>query len=107
MLKSNNTKSSTGYDRIEFYVDFVHVLLSAFLLGYVIGKDKVKKKGEKWLEERKRQADENMERIDALLTRELAFSVKSGDVCSSAVQALALAKIALEMSSENLRKEEK
>lgn len=42
MLKSNNTKSSTGYDRIEFYVDFVHVLL-----GYVIGKDKVKKKGEK------------------------------------------------------------
>lgn len=56
------------------------------------------------LEERKRQADENMERIDALLTREL---VKSGDVCSSAVQALALAKIALEMSSENLRKEEK
>jgi len=59
------------------------------------------------LEERKRQADENMERIDALLTRELPFSVKSGDVCSSAVQALALAKIALEMSSENLRKEEK
>lgn len=59
------------------------------------------------LEERKRQADKNMERIDALLTRELAFSVKSGDVCSSAVQALALAKIALEMSSENLRKEEK
>ena len=59
------------------------------------------------LEERKRQADENMERIDALLTRELAFSVKNGDVCSSAVQALALAKIALEMSSENLRKEEK
>lgn len=59
------------------------------------------------LEERKRQADENMERIDALLTRELAFSVKSGDVRSSAVQALALAKIALEMSSENLRKEEK
>lgn len=47
MLKSNNTKSSTGYDRIEFYVDFVYVLLSAFLLGYVIGKDKVKKKGEK------------------------------------------------------------
>lgn len=59
------------------------------------------------LEERKRQADENMERIDALLTRELAFSVKSGDVRSSAVQALALAKIALEMSSENLRREEK
>ena len=48
-----------------------------------------------------------MERIDALLTRELTFSVKSGDVCSSTVQALALAKIALEMSSENLRKEEK
>lgn len=47
MLKSNNTKSSTGYDRIEFYVDFVHVLLSAFLLGYVIGKDKAEKKGEK------------------------------------------------------------
>lgn len=59
------------------------------------------------LEERKRQAGENMERIDTLLTRELAFSVKSGDVCSSAVQELALAKIALEMSSENLRKEEK
>lgn len=59
------------------------------------------------LEERRKQADENMERIDALLTRELAFSVKSGDVCSSAVKALALAKIALEMSSENLRKEEK
>lgn len=59
------------------------------------------------LEERRRQADENMERIDALLTRELTFSVKSGDVCSSAVQALALAKIALEMNSENLRKEEK
>lgn len=59
------------------------------------------------LEERKKQADENMERIDTLLTRELAFSVKSGDVCRSAVQALALAKIALEMSSENLRKEEK
>jgi len=47
MLKSNNTKSSTGYDRIEFYVDFVQVLLSAFLLGYVIGKDKAEKKGEK------------------------------------------------------------
>lgn len=59
------------------------------------------------LEERKRQADENMERIDVLLTRELAFSAKSGDICSSAVQALALAKIALEMNSENLRKEEK
>lgn len=59
------------------------------------------------LEERRRQADKNMERIDALLTRELACSVKSGDVCSSVVQALALAKIALEMSSENLRKEEK
>ena len=50
MLKSTknvNVKPSTGYDRIEFYIDFVHVLLSAFLLGYVIGKDKVKKKGEK------------------------------------------------------------
>lgn len=58
------------------------------------------------LEEKKVQAEENMERIDALLTRELKFSVKSGDVCSSAVQALALAKIALEMSSKNLRKEE-
>ena len=45
--KNVNVKPSTGYDRIEFYIDFVHVLLSAFLLGYVIGKDKVKKKGEK------------------------------------------------------------
>lgn len=96
MLKSNNTKSSTGYDRIEFYVDFVHVLLSAFLTGYVIGKDKAEKKGEndmRTLEERKRQADENMERIDALLTRELAFSVKSGDVCSSAVWRLRWQKL--------------
>ena len=47
MIKNNNTKPSIGYDRIEFYIDFVHVLLSAFLLGYVIGKDKAEKKGEK------------------------------------------------------------
>lgn len=48
MLKNTkNVKSSTGCDRIEFYIDFVQVLLSAFLLGYVIGKDKAKKKGEK------------------------------------------------------------
>ena len=40
MLKSNSTKSSTGYDRIEFYIDFVQVLLSAFMLGYVVGKKK-------------------------------------------------------------------
>lgn len=45
--KTVNTVSSTGCDRVEFYVDFVHVLLSAFLLGYVIGKDKAEKKGEK------------------------------------------------------------
>lgn len=47
MIKNNNTKPSIGCDRVEFYVNFVHVLLSAFLLGYVIGKDKAKKKGEK------------------------------------------------------------
>ena len=47
MIKNNNTKPSIGYDWIEFYIDFVQVLLSAFLLGYVIGKDKAKKKGEK------------------------------------------------------------
>ena len=40
MLKNNNTKPSTGYDRVEFYIDFVQVLLSAFMLGYVIGKKK-------------------------------------------------------------------
>lgn len=43
MLKNNNTKPSTGYDRIEFYIDFVQVLLSAFMLGYVIGKKKKKR----------------------------------------------------------------
>lgn len=43
MLKSNSTKSSTGYDRIEFYIDFVQVLLSAFMLGYVVGKKKKEK----------------------------------------------------------------
>ena len=47
MLKSNNTKSSTGYDRIEFYVAFVHGLVSAFLVGDVIGNANGKKKGEK------------------------------------------------------------
>ena len=43
MLKNNNTKPSTGYDRIEFYIDFVQVLLSAFMLGYLIGKKKKEK----------------------------------------------------------------
>lgn len=41
--KTNNTNPSAGYDRIEFYVDFVQVLLSAFMLGYVIGKKKREK----------------------------------------------------------------
>lgn len=41
--KSNSTKPVAGYDRIEFYIDFVQVLLSAFMLGYVIGKQKRKK----------------------------------------------------------------
>lgn len=36
--KSNSKKPASGYDRIEFYIDFVQVLLSAFMLGYVIGK---------------------------------------------------------------------
>lgn len=40
MLKNNNKRPSTGYDRIEFYIDFVQVLLSAFMLGYVVGKKK-------------------------------------------------------------------
>lgn len=43
MLKNNNTKHSTEYDRIEFYIDFVQVLLSAFMLGYVVGKKKKEK----------------------------------------------------------------
>ena len=43
MLKNNNTKSPTGYDRIEFYIDFVQVLLSAFMIGYVVGKKKKEK----------------------------------------------------------------
>ena len=43
MLKHNNTKPSTGYDKVEFYIDFVQVLLSAFMLGYVIGKKKKEK----------------------------------------------------------------
>lgn len=43
MLKNNNTKPSTGYDRMEFYIDFVQVLLSAFMLGYLIGKKKKEK----------------------------------------------------------------
>lgn len=38
--KNNSTKPTSGYDRMEFYIDFVHVLLSAFMLGYVIGKKK-------------------------------------------------------------------
>lgn len=43
ILKNNNTKPSTGYDRMEFYIDFVQVLLSAFMLGYLIGKKKKEK----------------------------------------------------------------
>lgn len=43
MLKNNNTKPSTGYDKVEFYIDFVQVLLSVFVLGYVIGKKKKEK----------------------------------------------------------------
>ena len=43
ILKNNNTKPSTGYDRMEFYIDFVQVLLSAFMLGYVVGKKKKEK----------------------------------------------------------------
>ena len=43
MLKNNNTKPSTGYDKVEFYIDFVQVLLSAFMRGYVGGK-KMKEK---------------------------------------------------------------
>lgn len=41
--KNNNTKPVAGYDRIEFYIDFVQVLLSAFMLGYLIGKKKREK----------------------------------------------------------------
>lgn len=42
MLKNtkNSTKPVARYDRIEFYIDFVQVLLSAFMLGYAIGKQK-------------------------------------------------------------------
>ena len=42
--KTNNTKPAAGYDRTEFYIDFVQVLLSAFMLGYVIGKKKREKR---------------------------------------------------------------
>ena len=45
--KNNSTKLTPGYDRVEFYIDFVHILLSAFMLGYIIGKKKRKKKTEK------------------------------------------------------------
>lgn len=41
--KSNSTKPTSGYDMVEFYIDFVHVLLSTFMLGYVIGKKKREK----------------------------------------------------------------
>lgn len=41
--KNNNTKPADGYDRVEFYIDFVQVLLSAFMLGHVIGKKKREK----------------------------------------------------------------
>ena len=41
--KNNSTKLTPGYDRVEFYIDFVHILLSAFMLGYIIGKKKRKK----------------------------------------------------------------
>ena len=47
VIKNVNVKPSTGCDRVEFCVNFAHVILSAFLLGYVIGKDKAKKKEEK------------------------------------------------------------
>ena len=43
MLKNNYTKHSSGFDRIEFFIDFVQVLLSAFMLGYVVGKKKKEK----------------------------------------------------------------
>lgn len=42
-MLSNSTKPAAGYDRVEFYIDFVQVLLSAFMLGYVIGKKKREK----------------------------------------------------------------
>ncbi len=45
--KTTNIAPSAGCDRVEFCVNFAHVILSAFLLGYVIGKDKAKKKEEK------------------------------------------------------------
>lgn len=41
--KNNSTKPAAGYDRVEFCIDFVQVLLSAFMLGYVIGKKKREK----------------------------------------------------------------
>ena len=41
--KNNSTKLTPGYDRVEFYIDFVHILLSAFMLVYIIGKKKRKK----------------------------------------------------------------
>lgn len=40
--KNNNAKPASGYDRVEFYVEFVQVLLSAFMLGYLIGKKREK-----------------------------------------------------------------
>lgn len=41
--KNNSAKPTSGYDRVEFCIDFVQVLLSAFMLGYVIGKKKREK----------------------------------------------------------------
>ena len=38
MLKNTNVTPSARCDRVEFCVNFVQVLLSAFLLGYAIGK---------------------------------------------------------------------
>lgn len=43
MLKNNNTKPSAAYDKVEFYIDFAQVMLSALMLGYVIGKKKKEK----------------------------------------------------------------
>ena len=51
--KNNSTKLTPGYDWVEFYIDFVHILLSAFMLGYIIGKKKRKK--EDWKNWKKRR----------------------------------------------------
>lgn len=58
--KNNSTKPTSGYDRVEFYIDFVHILLSAFMLGYVIGKKKRKKRKLKKLEKEERMTTFNI-----------------------------------------------